>query len=1416
MARRSSEIDRLRTAVVRVFSQAADESGRKRRRLGWLWCGVVLLLSGLGVPAHAQTATVSLQFMQSTVGSGLGTADAVAVGAAGNVLAGYGSTGAVMTMAGATIYTAPAPHSAGALAMAADSNGVVYIASPYASEGGGVYVTTATFSGGAWTVSSSPLFSWYGTTSACAGNTVEYHGPAGIAVDGSSNVYISFSNDDLGQGGCVLEWTNSGGYATPSSSIADLDGKSPSGLAFYSNGVTNYLYYANGTDVYQYNLSVPAVPSDVLTVGTAVGVAVDNSGNVYAVGSGSTSVVDSSGTIGNALGTPAAVAVTPRGDRVYVANSTSSIPAIYLDGRLDSVNLGSNQKYSFYFSITGASTTLNAPSVLTQGQASLDFTDVADGSCDLTTGPYGVGTNSCYVDVEFKPTAPGLRTGALVLTGSNQNSLTVPVSGIGVGPVIAVAPGAQTPVASTGTGPAAIATGATSSAYDVYWVTPAGYIYKNAATSVRDLSGTIAGAAAGLAVGGDGTLYVLDNAVTSTVWALALPYATATPVDVGVDYAGAVSSLAIDQYGNLFIGEGTTLVKYNRQANGTFVAASPSYFGGTYPGTYPHNPIAAVDVLGLWLDANDYLYVADNGPGPYLPGVFQINYLGTSGTRIDNSAPGASGVNVDAAGNVYFTAEGSNALYKSAPPYGSQNSMAGTYSAPAGIALDQNGSVYVANTGNNEVLELNRGSGQTFNLGSTSYETPVHVDIAVENVGNSSLTLGHGVTPFATSSDPEFTVDETVTNHCSSGGSGSLLSGGSCVLRIVFTPTVGSGTPSATLTLTDNTLGTAGSTQTFTVQGTATKATPSFTGLASSATINYGTATITVSGTISAGTAYPTGNVSIQVGTGATVTAPISASNGSFSTTYDTHAIPYSATAYTITYSYGGDANFNAATPDASTALTVNQALLTFTALAQAKTYGQADPSATGTLTLTTSGGTVQVTGLVNGDPLTVITGSPALAFSGATSGTARPAGTYDITPGAGTMTASNYNIAGSAYPTLSNGLTVNQALLTFTALAQAKTYGQADPSATGTLTLTTSGGTVQVTGLVNSDPLTAITGSPALVFSGATSGALRPAGTYNITPGAGTMTASNYNIAGSTYTMLNNGLTVGPATTKSQILSMTLIPTDSGATYTFKAQVTPQIVNIPTGHVIFQDTVNGVTSNLSSAVALDVSGDASYTSTATQLTAAGLHTVTALYQQDDPDFAAATTPTGIGLTVASAIATSAGTPLGNLQINVSNPVTEALTNGSCTVLDGNDNPVVNTVCSVNPTQITLSTTSTSITVTIGTSAGSSAALRPPGMPFRTFYGGFGMILPGFVLLPLAAGKGSRRRLAMWLGLLLLATSLIALAGCGGGFSNSQGLQPNTGGAGATQAGSYTVAVNYLDANQNKVTVATIPLHISQ
>jgi hypothetical protein len=183
------------------------------------------------------------------------------------------------------------------------------------------------------------------------------------------------------------------------------------------------------------------------------------------------------------------------------------------------------------------------------------------------------------------------------------------------------------------------------------------------------------------------------------------------------------------------------------------------------------------------------------------------------------------------------------------------------------------------------------------------------------------------------------------------------------------------------------------------------------------------------------------------------------------------------ATNYTISYTNGG--------------ITIGKAGLTVTADNKTKVYGDSNPALTYT-----------ITGYVNGESASVITGAPTIST---TASTTTNVGTATITAAANNLAATNYSFS------YANGsLSITAAPLTITGANSSVTYsGVAQTNSAAT-----------ITGLKNSNSFT-ITGYGV----GTNASATAYADTLVATPVSGTQ-ATNYNI-----TITNGGITIGKAT---------------------------------------------------------------------------------------------------------------------------------------------------------------------------------------------------------------------------------------------------------------------------------------------
>jgi hypothetical protein len=127
------------------------------------------------------------------------------------------------------------------------------------------------------------------------------------------------------------------------------------------------------------------------------------------------------------------------------------------------------------------------------------------------------------------------------------------------------------------------------------------------------------------------------------------------------------------------------------------------------------------------------------------------------------------------------------------------------------------------------------------------------------------------------------------------------------------------------------------------------QATPSFSNL-SAPTITYGTATTGIGGTLGTGAPFPTGSVTITLG-GVPQQATLH-SDGSFSASFDTHALAVSAGGYAISFAYTGDSGYGPATGSSTLTVTRANAVIVVTPYTSATTTYDGNPhTASGTAT---------------------------------------------------------------------------------------------------------------------------------------------------------------------------------------------------------------------------------------------------------------------------------------------------------------------------------------------------------------------------------------------------------------------------------------------------------------------------------
>ncbi len=379
---------------------------------------------------------------------------------------------------------------------------------------------------------------------------------------------------------------------------------------------------------------------------------------------------------------------------------------------------------------------------------------------------------------------------------------------------------------------------------------------------------------------------------------------------------------------------------------------------------------------------------------------------------------------------------------------------------------------------------------------------------------------------------------------------------------------------------------------------------------------------------------------------------------------------------YTNAGSFTASASVGGVATPATFSLTVNKATLTVTANNASRTYGAANPTFTYT-----------ITGFVNGQTQSVVSGSPSLTT---TATLASPVGTYTITAAQGTLAAANYNF------TFVNGtLTITHASLTIKANDASRTYGAANPTFTGS-----------VTGAVHDDTFT-------LSFS-TTATATSPVGTYPIVP-----SATGPNIANYTITATNGTLTVTQAalTIKANdalrtygaanpIFSGTIVGAVNGDTFTETFSTTATAAS-PAGTYAIVPSVTGP--NLANYIVTTISGTLTVNRAVLTVTA---NNATRFYGAANPAFTYSTTGfvngetqsvvSGAPSLTTTAIPTS---PPGNYAIQAGRGTLSA-TNYTFTFVNG----------TLTVTQLASSTTTLSVapsSVMYGDAAALTASLAP-------------------------------------------------------------------------------------------------------
>ena len=632
--------------------------------------------------------------------------------------------------------------------------------------------------------------------------------------------------------------------------------------------------------------------------------------------------------------------------------------------------------------------------VLTLGIPNADYTLNANGTC--SAGSSFTAPSTCAVSVDFRPKAPGLRLGAVVLLGTSGEVLgTQPLFGIGQGAVSVFTPATIATVAGNGqwlyTGDGGVATDTSIFLPGGVALDAAGnfYVADSGNNRIRRVDGatgvitTVAGVgspssanngSAGLVAGvsnpgallldGAGDLYIADSS-NHAVRKLSLATGKLTTVagqlnqqgyagDGGLATAATLNTpegLAFDTSGNLFIADTKNhVIRKVDVATGLISTYAGKKVGFAGDG----GPATAASLNGPWGLASDVkgnLFIAD-----------------LNNNRIRKVAADGTITTVVGNGTSDFAKDG-------------QLATATPISNPAAIAVDVAGNLYVADSGHNAVRKVNAANGLTFAVAGTS--NPVfsgdsgpatlaglygpyaltldslgNVFIAdifhhrIREVLNAQATLSYQPIRVGRTSPPQSQTIENDgnapltfsnlnpdANAAISTSTTSCVVGtplaidATCVIGAEFFPQVTGSTVTALIQPLSDAVNSPG---TITLSGEVDELDPTKTALQTSANPAALGSTVTFTASVTGDAAQPTGNVRFFDGTTLLGTVATTASG---TATFATNSL--SLGSHAITANFTGDAQDSPSTSAVTTQVIQNAAVVTLSANASSVKVGE-------------------------------------------------------------------------------------------------------------------------------------------------------------------------------------------------------------------------------------------------------------------------------------------------------------------------------------------------------------------------------------------------------------------------------------------------------------------------------------------
>ena len=802
-------------------------------------------------------------YVAGTVSSGLfSTSPAVvSIVPTSGIVTGHGFGGNGFLPATATVLSLKAATLNTPTAVAVDSNGTLYIAD---SAGHQVLKVTSPGSGtqAVSTITYSPLK---------AGTTAET--PTALAVDSANDLYIADDTQNaifkvtaggstgstvtLGPGtyhpvGLTVDKAGDLFFADTSNQIYELESGATAATPYLSIAASN---------TYTFEFSSAASP---------VSMGFDPGGNLYVMDSGASHLFEIAGknfwylVPFSTSSTPVAMAVGSTGN-LFVSDSTNkAVDELFYNSPVNfgSVNAGTKTplvtaNFQFNSGVTAAKIYQSV-----QGDYTGEFTTNTVTCLTPTGGTGSAGstgdTCSFTFDATYLSATPGLRSGAVGYTDSNNDTLAVRANAIDVAASLALYPGTQISLAGQSfTEPQGLAItgdGGTLFVADEGGVLAGGsFSYNGAVWAVTGALSTptytklspgsfpsptaLAVDAAGNLYVADysGNIYVVPPAVSSShgnqtlSWSGNSPKLLTFPPGVTLDHPMA---LAIDPSGNLFIGDMGPEGVAATASNPGFIVEVPAgpmacgnsscTVGGAPAFQLSNTSISGTPIVfpqALTTDSSGNLYLADGGDGNTDAGGIDVIPVAT-GTPVQLSLGTLNlptGLGFDAAGDLYvlngYTLQvlvaridpsnpakvDATVLLGTNPEGGSGSSgINSTLETPASLVVwPGGGSITIADIGLQQAGQPTI-PAQVFTLSgalSTVNATSGSASVLGVNVGNTEATF----LPPSQTGSRAFSL-----SGCGSASGDTLDTGieNTCVSTVSLT---GSGAQSATFTLNGNT-----------------------------------------------------------------------------------------------------------------------------------------------------------------------------------------------------------------------------------------------------------------------------------------------------------------------------------------------------------------------------------------------------------------------------------------------------------------------------------------------------------------------------------------------------------------------------------------------------------------------------------